>query len=164
MFLWQTASNLAGVRAEYRCSWDSKRPPQRRGTGEQHAAGGRGGCSAGRGRRRQLWIPREGSAGGLWSSRTTSCSQPRAPLQLLRRGRVPSVLGSAPRGFTFLQNKAHVRGLNPVFKHIFLSVTLKMSPRAPRKPEWDLSCSSALWAGYCLPSEIPFYPSCFGQL
>lgn len=78
-------------------------------------------------------VPGEGSAGGLWSGST-------APhrhhcLMLPHQGRVPSALGSAPWGFTFIHNKAHVRGLNPVFKHIFLSVTLKMSPRVPRKPE-----------------------------
>lgn len=63
-----------------------------------------------KGRRRQQWIPGRG-------------------LQV----------GSAPRGFTFIENKARVRGLNPVFNHIFLSVTSKMSPRVLRILKWDLS-------------------------
>lgn len=160
MFVWQTASKLAGVRAEYRCSWDSECSLQRRGTGE--AARGS------RERRRRLRTLEEGSVVGLWSGSTVPC-QHRRPLLLVPGSPPvpvlgPSASGSAPWGFIFIQNKAHVRRLNPVFKHIFLSVTLKMSPQVPRKSKWDFSCSSAPWAGYCLPPEILFYSSCFGQL
>lgn len=96
----------------------------------------------------------------LGAAGASAAAAPR-PTSIALPGRAPSAPASALQGFTVTQNKAHVRGLNPVFKHIFLSVTLKMSPR---KPEWDLLCCSAPLAGYCLPSEVPFYLSHFSRL
>lgn len=53
-------------------------------------------------------------------------------------------LGSAPWRLAFSQNKARLRGRNPVFKRILLSVVLKIRPRAPRKTKWDL-LSYPIW-------------------
>lgn len=76
--------------------------------------------------RRRCCGPWGGRCGGLWWGRAAGI----APLQLPCQGPVSSGL----QGFTSSQSKAHVRGLNPVLKHIFLSVTLITSPESQENP------------------------------
>lgn len=74
-------------------------------------------------------------------------------------------LGSDSWGFTLSQNEAHVTGLNPMFEHIFLFVTLKLSLS---RPDVHVGPSGSAAPGrtiaFLQKAFHPGYSPCFSEL